>query len=166
MSKTYFFDIDGTLSVPIYEFEVEGEMQEKCCMSDNEWNKFASNNTQAYSKCKVLPQVRKFLEDLKKSGATLIVLSVENLKLLKIAKDEFVRCNFDDTFSKIVYVDFASDKVPYIKQYAKNNNIPLEDCYLIEDTYQTLVEAVEVGINPIHITNIVYDYTKEDYMER
>lgn len=162
MSKTYFFDIDGTLSVPMYEFNVEGKNYKRCCMPANKWDSFASNNKQAYERCKVLPQINEMLKDLSEKGATLIVLSVEKLKLVRIAKDEFIRCNFENIFSKVVYVDEASEKVDYIQKYASENNIPLNDCVLVEDTFSTLMEAEEVGIIPIHITNVVYDYSKDE----
>lgn len=161
MSKTYFFDIDGTLSVPIYEVDIEGGKKSKCCMPANEWDKFASDNKKAYEKCKVLPQIRKFLKELVDEGSELIVLSVEKLKLVKIAKNEFINNNFRDIFSKVVYVDEPNEKVDYIQKYAIENNIPLNHCYLIDDTLDILIKAEEVGIVSTHITNVVYDYSKD-----
>lgn len=165
MSKTYFFDIDGTLSVPMYEFTIEGKRSRRCCMPEDEWGKFASNNKQAYEQCKVLPQIKAMLGDLSTEGATLVVLSVEKLKLVRIAKDEFVRRNFDSVFSKVVYVDEASDKVEYIKSYASKNGVNLSDCVLVDDTLSILMEAEEAGIVPLHITNVVYDYTRGKYCD-
>lgn len=160
--KIFFFDVDGTLSVPLYSFEYKDDYYKRCCLPTNLWEEFASSDEDCYRNCSVLPCIREFINDIQSNEdveTILIVLSVEENTDIQKAKTKFINTNFENTFYDIFYVNTANEKIDFILRYAEYQaKVKPEDCYLIEDTFTTLIKAGDVNINPIHITNVVWEY--------
>ena len=161
INKIYFFDIDGVLSVPIYNYNGK----EQCCMPDESWHALTEGNIDSYALCQTLPSVLQYIEDIKNEDVILAVLSTETIENCKSTKVNFVERHYPNTFDAIFFVNKDLEKIDAIRIYAKQMNVPLGNCYLIEDTLKTLIAATTAGINPVHITNIVLEYDRV-YIDR
>lgn len=70
---------------------------------------------------------------------------------------KFLKDNYDCRFNYIT-VSKPEQKIDMIQAIAMSQDVPLKNCYLIEDRMETVHFAIESGINAIHISSIYDDY--------
>jgi len=71
------------------------------------------------------------------------------------AKALFLEENYQDIFEKYYFVRHDIDKIKVIKDFCLEKKCEINDCMLIEDTYDTLLKAHCEGIIAVHISNIL-----------
>lgn len=153
-AKLVFFDIDGTLSVPIYNDH--GKMV--VGFTDEGWYEHCENfREHAYDDCKPVLPVKRYAEELKKQGARLFVLSLSQTEGEDLAKHQFIKDHFDGLFEKVLVVRSNDEKIEVIKQYSVSEQVKLSECELVEDTYSNVLKANDNGIIGTHIAAIVCD---------
>ncbi|MBQ1490722.1 MAG: HAD hydrolase-like protein, partial [Blautia sp.] len=109
----------------------------------------------AYEDCTPLPGVSEYLWKLKWEGARLFVLTSSTLEIETRAKKVFVDKHFPGLFDEVYAVEHDAEKVPFIVEMAEKEEIPLAECLLLEDTYNTVLAAHERGIAGVHISNVL-----------
>lgn len=156
MSETRlgFFDIDGTLSVPIYNNN--GQMVTG--FTDEGWLAHCAREREhAYDDCKPVMPVKRYAEGLKAAGAKLFVLSVSQSEGESLAKEHFIETHFPGLFQEVIIVDNNPAKIEVIHKYAENEGVTLSQCELVEDTYSNVLMANNNGIKATHIAALVCD---------
>lgn len=152
MIKAAFFDMDGTLSVPIYPV---GDRYQPC-MTDEQWHNFNEKyNVESYSWCKPVYCVKRYAEKLKAQGAKLYVLTGVHTDYEVMGKREFTNVHYEGLFEELIPVRSDAEKIPYMMNYCKKNGIQYSECELIEDTFKNVIEAICSGFEAKHVTNIL-----------
>ena len=154
--KCIFFDVDGVLSAPAYFDEEKKEFV--IAFSDEKWLEYLDNEgAYAYKYCRPIPQVQTFIKQLQANDNYLLVLStVANNNEIE-AKKLFINNYYPATFNDLIFVEHDKDKITKIQKIALRNNLDYEDIVLVEDSYNILIEARTLGINCIHLSNILAD---------
>lgn len=152
MTKLAFFDIDGTLSVPVYTINgVTG-----IGITDAEWFRWSVlKGEDAYEECKGAAPVRAYAESLKASGAKLFVLSASSNSYESRAKEKFVNRVYPGLFDEIIFTADSDVKLEIIKAVAYREGAELSACELIDDTYKTLLLASAEGMKATHVISLV-----------
>lgn len=153
--KVCMFDIDGVLSIPKYKLEnnnfVSGGTQEW-------WIKYNIGKTGTYDNCKVPKQLLDFMSQLKKDNVILKCLTAEGFADAYFNKVDFVLTNYAPyftTYKDIIFVPSAKDKVWYMENYAKNLGYTYDDIMLVDDTFDTIIEASTKGFLTKHISEFL-----------
>ena len=76
-----------------------------------------------------------------------------------MSKRKFVEKYYTDMFENVISVEHDAEKVEVIKAMAKQYEVELAECELVEDTLNILFETVCEGIVSTHIANIFADLT-------
>ena len=161
--KTYgkyiFFDVDGVLSAPCY-YDKEND-EYTIGFDDDSWHDFLAQYKQdAYKDCKAPHYIFEFIDQLPKDITKYVLSSVENEDEAN-AKIKFLDNNYPDIFDGYYFVKTDDDKIKHIIDFAKENNIDISECSLVDDTYLLLLKAHNKGIRAIHISNVLaYNVTK------
>ena len=154
-NKVAFFDMDGTISAPVYlddgklviGFDANGWIRQ--CNKEKK---------KTYRLCKIVQPVIDFAKKLKSEGYTLYILTVALCESEKDAKWQFIEDNnLYDIFDTCIFASQDDEKLTIMANYAKKNDIPISDCMLVEDTYLTLLKAHCAGFQAVHIANILTD---------
>jgi len=152
--KLCFFDVDGTLSVPIYNNH--GKLV--VGFTDEGWFEHcATFREHAYDDCKPVLPVKRYAEKLKAEGTKLYVLSVSQSEGENLAKQRFVEMHFPGMFDEVIMVDCNADKITVIREHATREGVELSQCELVEDTYSNVLMANDNGIKATHIAALVCD---------
>ena len=61
-------------------------------------------------------------------------------------------------FEEMITVGSACEKGEKINEIAAGENVSLENCELIEDTFKTLLDVMGDGIKVKHISELVADW--------
>lgn len=153
-TKLCFFDIDGTLSVPIYNDH--GRMV--VGFTDEGWYEHcATKREHAYDYCKPVMPVKRYAESLKSEGAKLYVLSVSQSEGESLAKERFIETHFAGLFEEVIVVGCNADKLTVITEYSEREGVKLSECELVEDTYSNVLMANDNGIKGTHIAALICD---------
>lgn len=152
MIKAAFFDMDGTLSVPVYP--VNGKFQP--CMTDKQWHDFNElHNVNSYNWCKPILSVKRYAEKLKKEGAVLFVLTGVHTDYEVMGKKKFTEDFYKGLFTDLIPVSSDSEKIPCMKAYCEKQGLDYSECELIEDTFKNVIEAICEGFSAKHVTNVI-----------
>lgn len=147
-----FFDIDGTLSVPVF---VNKEGIPGLGFPASEWPKFVKEHrNHSYDNCMVLPAMREYLAFLKDHDVECIILSASSDKAEDDAKIAFCRKRFPGIFSEYLFVKHAAEKPTRILEYAHQHGARPSDCMIVEDMYETILTAKALDIQGVHISHI------------
>ena len=151
--KKAFYDIDGVLSIPRYErngvLTTGGSLEW--------WKNFCDTHEDPYKYCGVPRMVYNNLEAQKSSGVELYVLSVETIPKAKEGKLKFLHSKYSEFFddSHIIFVNHNEDKISMMKHIALMNDLDYEQLYFVDDTLPLVFDAIELGINGIHISQFL-----------
>ena len=152
-AKLAFFDVDGTLSAPLY---LHRDGSRSLGFSSEGWLEYCEDTKdEGYMTCRPLPCVREFAGELKKNGCRLFVLSFIMTDREPGAKIRFLEKYYPGLFEDYFFVRDDPEKLPLMERVAEENGCALSDCMLVEDMYDTLLKAYVKGVMPIHVTNIV-----------
>lgn len=154
MSEIVFVDVDGTLSVPIYKkngADVIG-------FSPEEWLKYCiQNGEDTYQYCKPVAAVKKYAQKRKREGAVLYVLTTSKTSFETKAKEKFTERYYPGLFEEIIAVASDEMKLPVMLSVAEKYGVRPEKCELVEDTFSTLLQIMQSGIRPVHISHLLAD---------
>ncbi len=150
-TKIAFFDVDGTLSVPIYNDN--GEM--KIGFSDEGWIAYCvKEGEESYQYCKPVQMTIRYARKLKDQGALLYVLTTSQTSFETNGKKKFLQTHCPGLFDDVISVSQDQYKLLVIQAIAEMNGVALTECELIEDTYSTLLTMLPYGIKPTHVSSL------------
>lgn len=152
--KYIFFDVDGVLSAPSYfDSDINSQV---IGFSDQGWNKYLNKEKEnAYKDCKPLIQIIEFINQLLDSYCSLYVLSATENQIEADSKTVFLNNNYPHIFKEYYYVKNDNEKIEFIENFCKENNIEINNCLIVDDTYSLLLQAHCKGICSTHISNIL-----------
>lgn len=149
-----FFDVDGTLSVPVYRKNDSFVIG----FPDDEWLSYCrKNGKESYQYCKPVLPVKRYAEARKAEGAMLCILTTSQTEEETSAKSVFIDKNYPNLFSHFISVSNDAEKISVILRMAEEQKLLPEQCELVEDSYATLLAANNSGIQATHISSIVCD---------
>lgn len=154
--KYIFFDIDGVLSVPRYKnFDKEEYVSG---FTDDDWLKFDVMSEHPYKDCIAPKTMQKFVHILhtnKKLCKKIFCLTADDNSFSYNSKKRFIKEHYPEIKdANILMVASADMKKDMIRYLAERDNIKLKECLLIEDTFQTLIDAEIAGISNLHVVGI------------
>lgn len=156
-SKIIVFDMDGTLSAPLYEKNGMFVQGTDAFNGENtfSWIKYCMEHENAYKHCKA-PKIMKDFVEKYKSIKKMYVLTVELSSFALYDKIKFLEDNYGHTFDGSVHFVASSDlKIPVLLEMAKLENIQPSEIVIIEDTFQTCIQANDNGLSAIHISHFL-----------
>lgn len=149
-----FFDLDGVLSVPRYETR----LGVKCALPDEDWFESANWGSGLYKHCEPVPQVLKLLEQLKKRNTRLFVLTHETNSGAYFNKVDFVLKYYKDYFPsyrEVLFTSKSEKKVDLMNILCSRYGISRKHCLLVEDTYNTCIQACNNDFQVLHISELL-----------
>ena len=154
--KITFVDVDGVLSAPKFGDCGVGMTEEK-------WTKWCVEyDDRAYDGCSAVPCVNRMLKERAEHGVSLYVLTAVNNSFEADAKRRFVAEKYPEVdFDGFIAVRSGSDKIPVIKAYAERVFVGVEDCELVDDDYELLIECGLAGIKATHVSNVEAEFDEE-----
>lgn len=156
MTQLVFFDLDGTLSVP--EYEENGKPVIGFHTPEGWVNYCNAYGDKAYQFCKPLQPVKRYALQKKEEGARLFVLTAVLCESEVGAKKVFLDEHYPGIFEDMITVGSAGEKGEKIKEIAAREDVPLDHCELVEDTFMTLLDVMEDGVRVTHLSEIVCNY--------
>ena len=152
MIKIAFFDMDGTLCLPSYKTD-KGEV---IGFDLDGWIAFCKEKkVHIYDNCKPLPKVGNYAKELKDAGARLYVLTAVMTEEELLSKKKYTKENFPGLFEEVIGVGSVGEKIPEIERIANESGVGLNECELVEDTYDILLEANLLGIKCTHVASFL-----------
>ena len=154
--KIAFIDIDGVLSIPRYK-DCIGNV--RCAIGQNEgaWFNKSNWNSDCYKDCAVNPAVVALLDKLKRKGVMLYALTHETNSGSYFNKIDFVLNNYSDYFNsyrQILFVSKIEDKIRLMDIYCSKKGFGHKECLLVEDTYDTCIDANDKDYRVCHISEL------------
>ncbi len=150
--KLAFFDIDGTLSAPVYENE-NGNLVIGFPLK--EWEAYTDlHQEHTYDLCRPVPFVKEYAQKLKNSGTRLFALSTSMFPGETKAKHAFMEKHYDGLFEEVITVMSDAEKIEVIERYADQAGAGLSECMMVEDTLAILFQTQVKGIRSVHVANI------------
>ena len=154
--KYVFFDIDGVLSVPKYRSSDTCEFVSG--FTDEEWLKFDIISEHPYKDC-IAPQFMKefvsILANNRGISKRVFCLTADNNSFAYRSKIKFIAENYPEIASTdVIMVSSKELKVDVIKYIAEKHNIKLKDCCLVEDTFQTIIDAELADVSNLHVAGV------------
>ena len=147
-TKAVFFDVDGVLAP--YEF---GTIRH--CISDEEWNEKVSNGEDIYKSIESSSHLAWFIANLTTERSYALSKSPENEW---DSKFNYVRREYDIPKDHIIRVNTKDEKIEFLKNFSKANNIPENQIAIVEDTVETLDKVAAAGdFVTVHISSFL-DY--------
>ena len=154
MAKLVFFDVDGTLSVPIYP---DGG-REVIGFSDEGWLEYCRTaGEDGYRLCKPVEPVKRYAEKCLSEGSVLYVLTTSQMEEETAAKRKFVERHYAGLFAQVLDVRHDKEKLDAMREKAQEHGLLLTDCELVEDTFATLLYVMQAGVKATHIASLVCD---------
>lgn len=153
--KVAFFDLDGVLSVPRY---IDKNGATNCGMIDNDWFNTCQEREDVYKDCIAPFQVINLLSELKKDGVKLFVLTHETNSGAYFNKVNFILDKYSEFFSSykdVLFVSKPMDKIKLMKSLANINNYNYSECLLVEDMFDTCLQANNEGFQVMHISELL-----------
>ncbi|MBQ8093694.1 MAG: hypothetical protein IJ242_08980 [Clostridia bacterium] len=151
MTKLAFFDVDGTLSVPVFP---DGDRLGIGLTNDAWLDYCIANPENGYHLCRPVPAAREYARKLLDNGARCYVLTTSTFSYETSAKEVFIQKHYPGLFEQVIAVSSNSLKIPVILAMARHAGLDPDCCELIEDTYTILLEADRQGIKATHIVSI------------
>ena len=153
LNKYAFFDVDGVLSAPRFM----NDNNEFVIGFDKEgWKNYLdTHGKDAYKYCDSIPKLDKYINTLINEGCKLYVLSAISYENEKDAKIQYLNEKYPGIFKEYFFVYSSLDKVKFIEEFSRKNNIDIQQCMLIEDTFDILLDAHNHNIISIHVSNIL-----------
>lgn len=153
MTQLVFFDLDGTLSAPEYR---DGGKPVIGFHTSDDWVDYCNTfDREAYLYCRPVLPVKRYAVQKKTEGARLFVLTTILCESEVRAKEAFLERHYSGLFEELITVDNTKEKRTMIKAIAARENIPLERCELVEDTFMTLLDVISEGIEVTHLSELV-----------
>ena len=152
--KIAFFDLGGVLSVPRYA-DAYGNIG--CSVPDDYWFKYCNWKSDVYALCKPIKQTKELLQELKKQGTRLYVLTHETNSGAYFNKVDFVLNNYREYFEsyrQVLFVNKTEKKVDIMQVLCEKYGVAHNNCLLVEDTYDTCMKANELGYQAMHISEL------------
>lgn len=153
--KVAFFDMDGTLVAPLFK-DKSGKMV--VGFPEAEWIEFCNERKgAAYDDCLPMYNIINCAKQLIAKGYVVEILTVTLSDGENLAKRHWVDNNpeYKSIFSDVICVPDEHSKIEYITDYLHRNNISPHNCILVEDSFSTVLKAIPLGINAIHISHIL-----------
>ena len=153
-SKYAFFDIDGTLSIPLYNLHedfVQG-------MTEEQWFEFNMWHTNTYKDCKSSTVLLETLESLHKDGCVLYCLTCECNSRAYFNKADFILSRYKPYFDSIRQIEFVAnkeDKIRFMIKFAATKGIKPKEILYVDDDFELIVKAAQAGINAKHISHFL-----------
>lgn len=171
--KLAFFDIDGTLSVPQYDFAsviesekgnlevyqefkdfVGGNLLNGC--EESKWVDFNILNSNSYANCRAPVTIVNFVKKLREKGTVVFALTEEHFSFALNNKAKWVHEKYKLPLENVVWVDDKEKKVDMICRICRLKGIKdLSDVLMVDDTFSILLKASEKGISTAHISEFV-----------
>ena len=153
LKKYAFFDVDGVLSAPRF---INKNNEFVIGFDSDGWIEYLNIYKQdAYQYCDTIAQLDKYINSLVNDNVELYVLSAISNEIEILAKNKYLDEKYPNIFKEYYYVYSSNDKVPFIENFCKEKNINPNQCMLIEDTFDILLEAHNHNIISIHISNVL-----------
>lgn len=154
--KYVFFDIDGVLSVPRYKcLETDKYVSG---FSDEEWIKYDVLSEHPYKNCIAPKLMKTFVQRLYENPCfceRIFCLTADNNSFSYNSKKKFILENYSGIEENdIILVASADMKIDIIKYIAMRDKINLAECLIVEDTFQTIIDAELTGISNLHIAGV------------
>lgn len=151
-----FFDLDGVLSIPRFRDNL-GNIKCAIGSDDGAWFDKANWNSDCYKDCKVNPNIIALLNKLKSKNVRLYVLTHDTNSGSYFNKVDFVLNNYKeyfDSYRQVLFVSKTNNKVRLMDIYCAKYGISHKDCLLVEDTFDTCIEANDKGFRVCHISEL------------
>ena len=147
--KRVYFDVDGTLSIPVYK----GPNYRLVAGGSQEWWKSYCLREQdkAYDFCKSVPVMKDFMQWNKEIGIETKVLTVEFPGPAEKAKIKFIKDNYP-LVEDIIVVRDSKDKLTYMQAAALENKWNNNQIAIVEDNFETIMEACSLGFVGIPVS--------------
>lgn len=154
--KYVFFDVDGVLSVPRYKnFDKEEYVSG---FTDENWLKFDIFSEHPYKDCIAPKTMKKFVHVLHKNRGIckkIFCLTVDDNSFSYNSKKRFIKEHYPEIKEEnMILVASTGMKKDVIRYIAEKDNINVKECLLIEDTFQTIIDAELAGISNLHVAGI------------
>lgn len=153
--KVAFFDMDGTLVAPFFKTESGAVV---LGFSKPEWLAFCNEKKEhAYDECVPVLRMIETANMFAENGYVIKILTVVLSEGEKLAKEHWVESDptYRSIFSEVICVSDEKAKIDYIRDYIKSNDIQPINCILVEDSFNTVLEAIPLGINALHISHLI-----------
>ncbi len=148
--KVACFDIDGTLSSPMYN--VDGEL--RTGGSQEWWERFCREEPFPYKDCHIPVEIAELLADFRDHDVTLVVLSQENLEVAFPAKEQFINEKLPGVFNAIRIVDSNDAKITYMQRLVDEYELEKKDIFFLDDTFSLVCAAADAGFNAHSMTEL------------
>lgn len=159
--KVAFFDIDGTIVAPLFRTD-SGEGNYVLGFRKPEWIKFCNERQEsAYADCMTVHKIMNIASALHIEGWDVKILTVTMSPGEKVAKLRWFDYNnhssftSEPLFSEIIFVGSPEEKIKYIEDYVKSNEMNPKDCILIEDDIGTVWGCQHLGISAFHLSHVL-----------
>lgn len=146
--KLAFIDFDDTICVHPKNRPIVGH---------EHWDKLALTGVDIYKESVIPVRMKQFIQDLVNDGIQLICLTHAPNTIIVDTKNDFLKKNYPDCFTKLVATSTTAEKVTVMKTYSEALNIPPEEILFVDDLIATLEIAREAGFNVIHPLQILLE---------
>ena len=102
---------------------------------------------------------------LKESKVKIAVLSQESIPEGRVAKRDFIKYRYAgliDDFN-VFFTDTENGKVDFLIQFAIENKIDPSEILFVDDTFNLVLKAHNVGIDAHHISEFNHTYYSDSY---
>lgn len=108
-----------------------------------------------------VPKTMKLASALRAEGYDVKILTVTMSPGERVGKLHWFDNNNHNTFndepifSEIIFVESPEEKIKYIEDYIKANEITPKDCILVEDDIGTVWGCQHLGITAFHLSHLL-----------
>ena len=152
--KYAFFDIDGTLSIPLYN--INGNFVQG--MTEEQWFEFNMWHTDTYKDCKSSYTLIDILSSLSKDCLGLYCLTCECNSRAYFNKADFVLSRYSPYFNDIRQIEFVAnkeDKINFMLRFAATKCVKPKEILYVDDDFELIIKAAQAGINAKHISHFL-----------
>lgn len=152
--KYAFFDIDGTLSIPLYN--LNGDLVQG--MTEEQWFEFNMWHNDTYKDCKSSSALTDALSTLSKDCFGLYCLTCECNSRAYFNKADFILSRYKPYFNDIRQIEFVADKedkIRFMLRFAATKGVKPKEILYVDDDFALIVKASQAGINAKHISHFL-----------
>lgn len=152
--KILYVDMDGTIVAPVFKTRNGTALG----FPTERWIQFCNEAREAaYDHCLPMRPILERVEKMVANGYDARILTVALSEGERIGKKSWLQKNPGHArlFSEIIFLDHIEEKVPYIMGQLKLEGVKPLNCTVIDDHYQTVLAAIEAGINGLHISHLI-----------
>lgn len=148
-----WFDFDGTLCAPVFQ---DGGKTKIGFLREDLGEFCERMREDAYNNCVPMVPVIEYAKELRKAGYRLGVLSCAYVNGEQIAKCAWLaKQGLDNLFEQVVFLRNPPEKIPFMLEQAAQEGLSPDQIVIVEDSYETLINALSVGITCVHISHIL-----------